>query len=699
MKAKVTGVSAWQGTPTDGTLDIEIFGRYTDSDGNATVSHYSGKLDPVNKKWLEPQTQGDLWIVVQGPVDGPGPRATFTEVLSYGPGKDVRTTYTRTLISSDLQGLLFDYAQPSPVDPVGFGNQPLTMRAAQTLVNMGPMLIALAGAVPYSSFSVFPAATAFSGRGAVALDTGGVYRSDGVTWGAPVGYITPKSAVDLLTLQMAVLTAAQAGGAFGYLKLSDMNADLAHPAGAIGKVSNDPNPVNNGDYTKVGPSGGGNWTLGSPTRTAILENRLAGADLISYPAGRYIGGLSLVATIETPTGALLAGWEADGTLHVYYTAIFDTLTVSTLNVLNSFVLAAANITALTAGQINIAQPSNPIYLNGETLAALAFSAGGATDPALMGFNTAGSAVFPYPIIAPNVGASQFPTGYTVDAAGLTRINGVRVKHGPDVVVEGDSLAGTDLTNALQTVSGRNCYSYAIGGQSSTEIAARLGAYPVWFTTNGGTLAANLNAQPITLLRGINLLNGPAALGVSLTLPGSLNGVAGVLTGITTATTVNSVTTQSTAYTFTRNVAGAAVTMNSNGDQFIPDLSRYADKILVLSVGRNNYNDSVALKRDLANIVARMSPYCKHIYVMSIPNGDYDAEKKDTASHPYFDMLIGWLDYFSSSYRLIDYWSPMSANTASYLVPAALRADSIHYNAPGNTARANIINAQFIKDGV
>lgn len=140
MKAKVTGVSAWQGTPTAGTLDVEIAGRYVDSSGNATVSHYTGVLDVVNKKWVDPQTGADLWLVVQGPDDPPGPRATFLEVLAYGPTKDVRTTYTRKLISSDLQGLIFDYAEPAPVDLTSFGDAPLTMRAAQETIAMKPAL-------------------------------------------------------------------------------------------------------------------------------------------------------------------------------------------------------------------------------------------------------------------------------------------------------------------------------------------------------------------------------------------------------------------------------------------------------------------------------------------------------------------------------------------------------------------------------
>ena len=140
MKATVTGVSAWQGTPSSGTLDIEILDRYIDSTGNATVSHYSAVLDPANKKWLDAQTSANLWVIVQGPDDPPGVSARFYEVLTYADRHDVRTTYTRKLISSDLAGTVFDYAEPTPVNPAGFGDAPLTMRAAQALVNLSPQL-------------------------------------------------------------------------------------------------------------------------------------------------------------------------------------------------------------------------------------------------------------------------------------------------------------------------------------------------------------------------------------------------------------------------------------------------------------------------------------------------------------------------------------------------------------------------------
>lgn len=144
MRAMVTGVSAWQQIPTSGVLDVEIPVRYTDSSGNATVSRYSAILDTSTSppRWMNAQNPlQQLWLVVQGPDDPPAVQATFREVLSYGTNKSVTTTFKRKLVSSDLDGLIFDYAEPEPVNPEGFGDAPLTMRAAAQLLEQGQDLV------------------------------------------------------------------------------------------------------------------------------------------------------------------------------------------------------------------------------------------------------------------------------------------------------------------------------------------------------------------------------------------------------------------------------------------------------------------------------------------------------------------------------------------------------------------------------
>lgn len=144
MKAKVTGKSAWQGVPDDGYLNIHIIGdRWADAHGNATVSRYSGRLNPGKTGFGDAKNPAaDLYIPVQGPGDPDGPMARFEEILVYG-GETVRSEYTRRLIATDLDGLIFDYAAPEPTSlPPSFGEAPLTIQAAQQLLDTGTAKIA-----------------------------------------------------------------------------------------------------------------------------------------------------------------------------------------------------------------------------------------------------------------------------------------------------------------------------------------------------------------------------------------------------------------------------------------------------------------------------------------------------------------------------------------------------------------------------
>lgn len=134
MKAKVTGVSAWQETPISGTLDIEV-PRYVDAAGRASVSRYTGVLNAAKTGWansLKPSE--DLWLIVQGPDDPQGVRGAFRETLVYA-NRTVVTEFSRVLRSSDLTGLIFDYNEPvfEPED-LNFGEVPLTMRAAAAAI-------------------------------------------------------------------------------------------------------------------------------------------------------------------------------------------------------------------------------------------------------------------------------------------------------------------------------------------------------------------------------------------------------------------------------------------------------------------------------------------------------------------------------------------------------------------------------------
>ncbi|OOV11364.1 hypothetical protein [Deinococcus sp. LM3] len=201
MKAKVTGVTAWQGTPTGGTLSIRA-PRYVDSSGNASPEEYSAVLDVSHTppRWMDAlDPTRELYVIVQGPDDLPGVRARFYEVLDYGPDKAVRTEFTRKLISSDLNGLIFDYAMPEPTDiPVGFGDAPLTMRAAQQVIEEGGAVVSEWTDIKVDIAQSAALATAAAGitpRDNIAAITGpdGYYRA------MDTGYVYQRETVDNLT--------------------------------------------------------------------------------------------------------------------------------------------------------------------------------------------------------------------------------------------------------------------------------------------------------------------------------------------------------------------------------------------------------------------------------------------------------------------------------------------------------------------
>lgn len=63
-----------------------------------------------------------------------------------------------------------------------------------------------------------------------------------------------------MTAAIAAVEAGQATGVIGYSTKALLDADLAHIAGTVGYVTNDPTVVNNGTYLKTGGSGSGSWT-------------------------------------------------------------------------------------------------------------------------------------------------------------------------------------------------------------------------------------------------------------------------------------------------------------------------------------------------------------------------------------------------------------------------------------------------------
>ncbi|HEY1035536.1 MAG TPA: sialate O-acetylesterase [Pseudoxanthomonas sp.] len=74
--------------------------------------------------------------------------------------------------------------------------------------------------------------------------------------------------------RLVAVELAQTSGAIGYATKANMDADLAHDAGALALVTNDPTAENNGTYRKTGASGAGSW-VPSADRVTALEADVA----------------------------------------------------------------------------------------------------------------------------------------------------------------------------------------------------------------------------------------------------------------------------------------------------------------------------------------------------------------------------------------------------------------------------------------
>lgn len=83
-----------------------------------------------------------------------------------------------------------------------------------------------------------------------------------------------RDAAQSASLAAIVAAAGLTSGIVGHATKALLDADLAHAAGVVGYVSNDPTATNNGFYLKSGVAGAGAWTASSYSRLALAEGRL-----------------------------------------------------------------------------------------------------------------------------------------------------------------------------------------------------------------------------------------------------------------------------------------------------------------------------------------------------------------------------------------------------------------------------------------
>ena len=171
MKAKLTGMGSYQGSPTaDSSITITYSERLEDGAGNASVSQYVGKLDTGSRSWRDAHTGGDLLLPV---TLSNTVRVEVTEVFRYTNRADVRTTFTGWATPTNMDGTELDYTQMRPPRAPS-GAEPLTMQAARDLLARGNTQLQQTAQATSELRSV--AGVRSLGRAPQAGDPAGLYR-------------------------------------------------------------------------------------------------------------------------------------------------------------------------------------------------------------------------------------------------------------------------------------------------------------------------------------------------------------------------------------------------------------------------------------------------------------------------------------------------------------------------------------------
>lgn len=241
--------------------------------------------------------------------------ATFTSGME--PVTINGTTYTISYVEIEQGGLAPQRVVKSDALNTALGAAHAARQdvdAAIDLVTRDRVaLSALANSVPYASYTLFPPPATLTGKGAIALDTGAVYYSDGATWGPILGYAILRPELDGIRARLYAVEQGQAGGLIGYATLAALQANLNHPAGTVGLVTNDSASANNGEYLKLGASGAGSWQKASTSRVSALETRLNITESIAAELGSIAPTAVLLGQTDTVSGTGQSNYQGYGT--------------------------------------------------------------------------------------------------------------------------------------------------------------------------------------------------------------------------------------------------------------------------------------------------------------------------------------------------------------------------------------------------
>lgn len=160
--------------------------------------------------------------------------------------------------------------------------------------------------------------------------------------------------------RVVMVELAQMAGAIGYANRAAMNADLAHPNGALALVTNDATAAYNTVYRKTGASGAGSWVVSSGM--ALLRGQSAYEQAV---ANGFVGTLpewleslegdvtpEAIAAQEAAEGAATIAAESAGSATSSAAAAAASAAVAAASVASAgiYVSTTAGLAATTNGQ-------------------------------------------------------------------------------------------------------------------------------------------------------------------------------------------------------------------------------------------------------------------------------------------------------------------------------------------------------------
>jgi len=230
---------------------------------------------------------------------------------------------------------------------------------------------------------------------------------------------------------------------------------------------------------------------------------------------------------------------------------------------------------------------------------------------------------------------------------------------------GDSLTSAYAPELAAALPERKVINAGLGGQGSASVAARTGATPIQVTIENNILPETGSALVTTI--------SPDPLAFS----GKDSFEEGVIAGVAGQLTWN----RYLGYRF-RRLAPGPVTRVEQKTDFVVDRSLFRDCILILWVGRNDYEYAEIVQSNIKAIVDAWRNRNLPFLVLSILNGD--GEGRGTRAYNMINDLNQRLyQTYGLAYVDIRRTLIQHGQSADDTVPEALRSDHIHLNKTGN----------------